>query len=207
MTTGVGRRDTGAASGRCDEADDLPSGETPAHAARKREAELRVIDAHSHFLPGAVLDVLSSGEYPHARVEERDDDQRWVVCTSGLQFRVTPLFTDVEAKLEWMNRHQIDVSLTSTCAPLFLYELAVERTFCSTRSCTTPDQYGSSSTWRDRTVSCSEPITHSTSPMLVDWSRRGRAIKQLQRKCWSRTLSRPTVYDGGWRRDGRDRWI
>lgn len=87
---------------------------------------MRVIDAHSHFLADAVLDVLSSGEYPHARAEERDDGTTWVVCTHGLQFPVTPLFTDVDAKLAWMDQNRIDVSLTSTCAPLFLYELPVD---------------------------------------------------------------------------------
>jgi aminocarboxymuconate-semialdehyde decarboxylase len=86
---------------------------------------VRVIDAHSHFLANAVLDVLSSGEYPHAHAEERDDGQTWVVCTRGLQFPLTPIFRDVEAKLAWMDEHKIDISLTSTCAPLFLYELPV----------------------------------------------------------------------------------
>jgi aminocarboxymuconate-semialdehyde decarboxylase len=60
-------------------------------------------------------------------VEERDGGQRWVVCTSGLQFPVTQLHNDVEAKLAWMDEHGIDVSLTSTCAPLFLYELPVDQ--------------------------------------------------------------------------------
>ena len=87
---------------------------------------MRIIDAHSHFLADAVLDVLSSGEYPHARAEERDDGQTWVVCTKGLQFPLTPLFTDIDAKLGWMDQNRIDISLTSTCAPLFLYELPVD---------------------------------------------------------------------------------
>jgi aminocarboxymuconate-semialdehyde decarboxylase len=91
------------------------------------EVNVRVIDAHSHFLADAVLTLLRSGEYPHGHVEERDDGKTWVVCTSGLQFPVTPLFTDVEAKLTWMDQHGIDISVTSTCAPLFLYELPVDR--------------------------------------------------------------------------------
>jgi aminocarboxymuconate-semialdehyde decarboxylase len=82
-----------------------------------------VIDAHSHFLAAALLDTLRRGEYPHARVEDRADGATWIVCTSGLQFPLTPLFYDAQAKLEWMDERGIDVSLTSTCAPLFLYEL------------------------------------------------------------------------------------
>ena len=84
---------------------------------------MRVIDTHSHFLADPVLDVLRSGEYPHARAEDRDDGRTWVVCTRGLQFPLSPLFDDVDAKLAWMDQYGIDVSLTSTCAPLFLYEL------------------------------------------------------------------------------------
>lgn len=87
---------------------------------------MRVIDVHSHFLADAVLDVLRSGEYPHARAEDREDGKTWVVCTHGLQFPLTPLFNDVDAKLAWMDDRGIDVSLTSTSAPLFLYELPTE---------------------------------------------------------------------------------
>lgn len=85
-----------------------------------------VVDAHSHFLPPAVVDVLRSGEYEHAHVEERDGSGSWVVCDRGLQFPLTPLFHDVEAKLAWMDERGIDVSLTSVSAPLFLYELEPE---------------------------------------------------------------------------------
>lgn len=85
---------------------------------------MRVIDAHSHFLPPPLLDLLRRGDYEHARVEERAGGT-WIVCTTGLQFPLTPLFNDVGAKLQWMDERGIDVSLTSTCAPLFLYELPI----------------------------------------------------------------------------------
>jgi aminocarboxymuconate-semialdehyde decarboxylase len=87
---------------------------------------VRVIDVHSHFIPPAVVDILRDGGYPHARVEDRDGGQAWIVCTHGLQFPLTPLFNDVDAKLEWMDERGIDISLTSISAPLFLYELDVE---------------------------------------------------------------------------------
>jgi aminocarboxymuconate-semialdehyde decarboxylase len=83
-----------------------------------------VIDAHSHFLAEPLLDFLRRGGYEHAHVEQRTGGTTWIVCTSGLQFPLTPLFNDPEAKLQWMDDHGIDVALTSTCAPLFLYELA-----------------------------------------------------------------------------------
>jgi len=87
---------------------------------------MTVIDSHSHFLPAEVVDILREGEYPHARAEDRNGEGTWIVCTRGLQFPLTPLFHDVGAKLEWMDGHGIDVSLTSISAPLFLYELDVE---------------------------------------------------------------------------------
>jgi aminocarboxymuconate-semialdehyde decarboxylase len=86
----------------------------------------RVVDSHSHFLPAAVIDLLRRGEHPLARVEERPGSGTWVVAASGLQFPLTPLFHDVEAKLAWMDDRGIDVSLTSIAAPFFMYELAPE---------------------------------------------------------------------------------
>jgi aminocarboxymuconate-semialdehyde decarboxylase len=88
---------------------------------------MTVIDTHSHFLPREVVDILRSGAYPHARAEDRGNDGTWIVCTHGLQFPLTPLFHDVEAKLEWMDAREIDISLTSISAPLFLYELETEQ--------------------------------------------------------------------------------
>ncbi|MDQ6817461.1 MAG: amidohydrolase [Actinomycetota bacterium] len=86
----------------------------------------QIVDAHSHFLPAVVIDALRDGGYPLARVEERGGTGTWIVCKSGLQFPLTPIFHDVEAKLEWMDERGIDVSLTSVAAPLFMYELGAE---------------------------------------------------------------------------------
>jgi aminocarboxymuconate-semialdehyde decarboxylase len=85
-----------------------------------------VIDTHSHFLAEPLLDLLRRGEYEYARVEERVGGT-WIVCTSGLQFPLTPLFNDPIAKLEWMDQRGIDIALVSTCAPLFAYELDSQR--------------------------------------------------------------------------------
>jgi aminocarboxymuconate-semialdehyde decarboxylase len=84
----------------------------------------KVVDSHSHFLPAAAIDLLRRGEHPLARVEERPGAGTWVVAASGLQFPLTPLFHDIEAKLAWMDDRGIDVSLTSIAAPFFMYELA-----------------------------------------------------------------------------------
>ncbi|MEA2196461.1 MAG: aminocarboxymuconate-semialdehyde decarboxylase [Solirubrobacteraceae bacterium] len=86
----------------------------------------RVVDSHSHFLPAAAVDLIRRGEHPLARIEERPGSGTWVVAASGLQFPLTPLFYDIEAKLAWMDDRGIDVSLTSIAAPFFMYELAPE---------------------------------------------------------------------------------
>jgi aminocarboxymuconate-semialdehyde decarboxylase len=71
-----------------------------------------------------VVDFLRSGEFALGRAEERPGSGTWIVAESGLQFPLTPLFHDVEAKLAWMDARGIDVSLTSIAAPFFMYELA-----------------------------------------------------------------------------------
>jgi aminocarboxymuconate-semialdehyde decarboxylase len=86
--------------------------------------EYTVVDAHSHFLPAAVVDLLRRGEYPLARIEDRPGAGTWVVANGGVQFPLNPRFYDVEAKLAWMDERGIDVALTSVAAPFFMYELA-----------------------------------------------------------------------------------
>lgn len=88
---------------------------------------MRVIDAHSHFLSPGSIALLRSGDYSLAHIEERNASGTWVVCERGLEYPLTPLFSDVEAKLEWMDERGIDVSLTSIAAPLFFYELEDEQ--------------------------------------------------------------------------------
>lgn len=88
---------------------------------------MTTVDAHSHFMSPGSLDLLRSGDYPLAHIEQREGGVEWVVCKQGLEYPLTPLFTDVEAKLEWMDERGIDVALTSIAAPLFFYELAPDR--------------------------------------------------------------------------------
>lgn len=61
-------------------------------------SEYTVVDAHSHFLPAAVVDLLRRGEYALARVEDRPGTGTWVVADGGVQFPLNPRFYDIEAK-------------------------------------------------------------------------------------------------------------
>jgi aminocarboxymuconate-semialdehyde decarboxylase len=89
---------------------------------------MTVIDAHSHFLSPGAIELLRRGDYPLAHIEERAGSEHpWVVCKHGLEYPLTPLYHDVEAKLRWMDERGIDKSLTSIAAPLFFYEFETEQ--------------------------------------------------------------------------------
>jgi aminocarboxymuconate-semialdehyde decarboxylase len=92
---------------------------------------MKVIDSHSHFLSPGVMDMLRRGDYELAHIEDRSGSP-WVVCEQGLEYPLTPLFHDVEAKLGWMDERGIDIALTSIAAPLFFYELPDEEALLET---------------------------------------------------------------------------
>lgn len=60
-------------------------------------SEYTVVDAHSHFLPAAVVDLLRRGEYPLARVEDRPGTGTWVVADGGVQFPLNTVGNPLEA--------------------------------------------------------------------------------------------------------------
>jgi aminocarboxymuconate-semialdehyde decarboxylase len=81
-----------------------------------------VIDAHTHFIPVELLDVIRRGDGPpDLELVERDGADPLIVHGNGLRYPVFPLFHEVDAKLEQMDRDGIDVSLMSLTPSLFLY--------------------------------------------------------------------------------------
>lgn len=72
------------------------------------------VDAHTHYLPEPFRDLLREWEKP-VRIEERDG-QEFVVHTTG-SFPLFPGFTDLDARVEWMDEHGIDVTLMSVSTP------------------------------------------------------------------------------------------
>jgi aminocarboxymuconate-semialdehyde decarboxylase len=83
-----------------------------------------VVDAHTHFIPLEFLDFIrSEGRSAGLEVVDREGRDPLVVHANGLSYPVFPVFHDVAAKLEQMDRDGIDISLCSISPSLFLYEL------------------------------------------------------------------------------------
>jgi aminocarboxymuconate-semialdehyde decarboxylase len=90
---------------------------------------MTVVDAHTHFIPLEIVELLGSGRAPGGiGVEERAGADPLIVHDNGLRYPVFPLFHDVDAKLEQMDRDGIDVSISSVVSTLFLYDLAPAET-------------------------------------------------------------------------------
>jgi aminocarboxymuconate-semialdehyde decarboxylase len=83
---------------------------------------MRIVDTHTHFVPMELVDLVRSGEGPPGvSIEERDGGDPLIVHDNGLRYPVFPLFHDVGAKLEQMDRDGIDEALISLTPSLLLY--------------------------------------------------------------------------------------
>jgi aminocarboxymuconate-semialdehyde decarboxylase len=83
---------------------------------------MEIVDTHTHFIPMALVELLRSGQGPpDLSLIERDGADPLVVHDNGLRYPVFPLFHDVGAKLEQMDKDGIDISLISLSPSLFLY--------------------------------------------------------------------------------------
>ena len=90
---------------------------------------MTVVDIHTHFLPLEIVDFFASGDAPQGiAVSERAGRDPLIVHANGLRYPVFPLFHDVAAKLEQMDRDGIDRALVSIAPTLFLYELEPSET-------------------------------------------------------------------------------
>jgi hypothetical protein len=58
-----------------------------------------VVDAHRHFLRPAIVTILRSDKLPYARAHEREESGTWIVCESGLEFRLTRPVNELSAGL------------------------------------------------------------------------------------------------------------
>jgi aminocarboxymuconate-semialdehyde decarboxylase len=81
-----------------------------------------VVDVHTHTIPWPLVELIAGGDGPEGvGVEWQGDDDPLIVHDDGLRYPVPPVFHDVAAKLEQMDRDGIDVSVVSLSATLFLY--------------------------------------------------------------------------------------
>jgi aminocarboxymuconate-semialdehyde decarboxylase len=82
---------------------------------------MKVIDAHAHVIPPALVDAMRDGLAPDGIRLEPGGDRTWVVHRQGYRYPLLDDFHDVAARLATMDRHGIDVALLSIAPPLFLY--------------------------------------------------------------------------------------
>jgi aminocarboxymuconate-semialdehyde decarboxylase len=83
---------------------------------------IRIVDTHTHFVPMELIDLVRRGDGPpDVSIEERDGGDPLIAHDNGLRYPVFPLFHDVAAKLEQMDRDGIDEALISLTPSLLLY--------------------------------------------------------------------------------------
>ena len=79
------------------------------------------VDVHTHFLPFDVLAAARHGQGFDAMTAERDAGQEWLVHRQGFRWPVPPVFYDLTARLESMDRRGIGHAVLSAAPQLFMY--------------------------------------------------------------------------------------
>jgi aminocarboxymuconate-semialdehyde decarboxylase len=93
-----------------------------------------VVDVHTHFIPDELIDLIESGQGPSGlAVERRAGKDPLIAHDNGLRYPALEIFTDVGARLEFMDEHGIDVSVISIVPSLFLYWLDSSETAAACR--------------------------------------------------------------------------
>jgi aminocarboxymuconate-semialdehyde decarboxylase len=87
---------------------------------------VKVIDAHAHVIPPALVDAMRDGLAPDGVRLEVAGGRTWVVHRQGYRYPLPDDFHDVAARLATMDRHGIDAALLSIAPPLFLYWIEPE---------------------------------------------------------------------------------
>lgn len=72
------------------------------------------VDVHTHYLPEPLRERLRARDVP-VRIDDSGGEPTLVHSSSSLP--LTPGFRDLDARLEWMDRHDIDVTLASVSTP------------------------------------------------------------------------------------------
>jgi len=93
-----------------------------------------VVDVHTHFVPDELIALIESGKGPSGlAVERRAGKDPLIVHDNGLRYPALEIFTDVGARLDYMNERGIDISVISIIPSLFLYWLDPSETAAACR--------------------------------------------------------------------------
>jgi aminocarboxymuconate-semialdehyde decarboxylase len=83
------------------------------------------IDLHNHVIPPGVIDAIAKHPDRYGtRIEEREGKRYFSV--HGPSAELQKAFYDVDAKLDWMDRNQVDIAAISVGPPIYFYNLAPE---------------------------------------------------------------------------------
>jgi aminocarboxymuconate-semialdehyde decarboxylase len=81
------------------------------------------IDLHNHVVPATVVAAIEKDpERYHTQIIDKDGKRYFTV--HGPLAELKPEFYDVEAKIAWMDRVKLDVSVISVAPPIFFYWLS-----------------------------------------------------------------------------------
>lgn len=84
------------------------------------------IDIHSHVVPRTVIDAIELNPDRYGtRIEVKDGKRYFAV--HGPQAELKPEFYDADAKVEWMERVGLDVSVISVAPPIYFYGLSPDK--------------------------------------------------------------------------------
>ena len=84
------------------------------------------IDIHSHVVPRTVIDAIELNPDRYGtRIEVKDGKRYFAV--HGPQAELKPEFYDADAKVEWMDRVGLDVSVISVAPPIYFYGLSPDK--------------------------------------------------------------------------------
>ena len=77
------------------------------------------------MIPPAVVDAIASNPERYGTKIEDRDGKRWF-SVHGPFAELEPAFYDVDAKIDWMDRNQVDVAAISVGPPIYFYNLSPE---------------------------------------------------------------------------------
>lgn len=84
---------------------------------------MRVIDVHSHVIPGSLVQSLAAGQGPDGAHLARIGGVSSVVHRQGYRYPLSEEFYDVEARLRTMDDAGVDLDVLSIAPPFFMYWL------------------------------------------------------------------------------------
>lgn len=90
------------------------------------------IDLHNHVIPSTVVEAIRRDpERFGTRIDEKDG--KLYFNSHGRMTELLPTFCDADAKVEWMDRNQLDIAAISVGPPIYFYWLPADAGLAAAR--------------------------------------------------------------------------